>query len=98
MEKRNTGKKTPKEDHELGYLDFTLALTFYLIHPQQKDMQLSPMHEKLKYDSGRWSKQGVQSADDHQVGGFNSPEPTTSIVLTPSVVSSLATTLILHAS
>ena len=37
----NTDKKTPKEDSELGYLDFTLALTFHLPHPQKKDMQLS---------------------------------------------------------
>ena len=51
--KKNTGKKTPKEDSELGYSDFTLALTFHLPHPQQKDMQLSPMHKKLKYKSGR---------------------------------------------
>ena len=52
--KKNTGKKTPKEDSELGYSDFTLALTFHLPHPQQKDMQLSPMHkENLKYKSGR---------------------------------------------
>ena len=49
LEKKNTGKKTPKEDSELGYSDMTLALTFYLPHPQQKDMILSPMHEKLKY-------------------------------------------------
>ena len=50
--KKNTGKKTPKEDSELGYSDFTLALTFHLPHPQQKDMQLSPI-KKLKYKSGR---------------------------------------------
>ena len=37
--KKNTGKKTPKEDRELGYSDFTLALTFCLPHTQQKDMQ-----------------------------------------------------------
>ena len=37
----NTGKKTPKEDRELGYSDFTLALTIHLPHPQQKDMQVS---------------------------------------------------------
>ena len=42
----NTGKKTPKEDSALGYSDFTLALTFHLHHPQQKDMKLSPMHKK----------------------------------------------------
>ena len=47
--KKNTGKKTPKEDSKLVYSDFTLALTFDLPHPQQKDMQLSPMHTKLKY-------------------------------------------------
>ena len=47
--KNNTGKKTPKEDSELRYSDFTLALTFHLTHPQRKDMQLSPMHKKLKY-------------------------------------------------
>ena len=41
-----TGKKTPKEDRELGYSDFTLAITFHLPHPQRKDMQLSPMHIK----------------------------------------------------
>ena len=44
--KKNTGKKTPKEDSELGYSDFTLALTFHLPNPQQKDIQLSPMHKK----------------------------------------------------
>ena len=32
--KKNTGKKTPKEDSELGYSDFTLAFTFHLPHPQ----------------------------------------------------------------
>ena len=45
--KKNTGKKTPKEDSELGYLDFTLTLIFHLPHPQQKSMQLSPMHKNL---------------------------------------------------
>ena len=44
--KKNTGKKTPKEDSELGYSDFTLALTFFLPHPQQKEMKLSPIHKK----------------------------------------------------
>ena len=44
---KNTGKKTPKEDSEFGYSDFTLALTFHLPHPQQKNMQLSPMHKNL---------------------------------------------------
>ena len=43
----NTGKKTPKEDSELGYSDFTLTLTIHLPHPQQKGMQLSPMHKNL---------------------------------------------------
>ena len=42
------GKKTPKEDSELGYSDITLALTFHLPHPQKKDMQLSPMHRKIE--------------------------------------------------
>ena len=51
--KKNTDKKTPKVDSELGYSDFTLALTFHLPHPQQKDMQFSLMHKKLKYKSGR---------------------------------------------
>ena len=47
MGKKNTGKKTPKEDSELGYSDFTLTLTIHLPHPQQKGMQLSPMHTNL---------------------------------------------------
>ena len=34
--KKNIGKKIQKEDSELGYSDFTLALTFHLPHPQQK--------------------------------------------------------------
>ena len=51
--KKNTGKKNPKDDSEWGYSDFTLELTFHLPHPQQKDMELSPMHKKLKYESGR---------------------------------------------
>ena len=46
--KKRTGKKTPKEDTELGYSDFTLALTFNLPYPLQKDMQLSPMHKKIQ--------------------------------------------------
>ena len=46
--KKNKGKKTPKEDSELGYTNFTLALTFHLPHPQQKDMQLYPMHKKIE--------------------------------------------------
>ena len=50
---KKTGKKNPKEDSELGYSHFTLALTFRLPHPQQKDMQLSPIHKKMKYESGR---------------------------------------------
>ena len=45
--KKNIGKKIPKEDSELGYSDFTLALTFHLSHPQQKDLQLSSMHKKI---------------------------------------------------
>ena len=45
---KNTGKKTPKEDSELSYSDFTLALTFHLPQPQQKDIQLSPLHKKIK--------------------------------------------------
>ena len=44
--KKNTRKKTPKKDSELDYLDFTLALTFHLLHPQQKYMSLSLMHKK----------------------------------------------------
>ena len=51
--KKNTGKKTPKEYNELGYSYFTLALTFHVLHPQQKVLVLSPMHKKLKYESGR---------------------------------------------
>ena len=46
--KKNTGKKTTKEDSEWVYSDFTLTLTFHLPHPQQKDMQLSPMHKKIE--------------------------------------------------
>ena len=45
--KKNTGKKTPKEDSELGYSDFTFTLTFHLPHPQQKDMKFSPLHKKI---------------------------------------------------
>ena len=45
--KKNTGKKTPKEDSKLGYSDFSLTLTIHLPHPQQKGMQLSPMHKNL---------------------------------------------------
>ena len=45
--KKYTGKKTPKEDSELGYSDFTLTITFHLPHPQQKNMKLSPMHKNL---------------------------------------------------
>ena len=48
LEKKNTGKKTPKEDSKLGYSDITLALTFHLPHPQQTDMKLSPMHKKIE--------------------------------------------------
>ena len=40
--KKNKGKKTPKEDSELGYSDFTLTLTFHLPHPQQKKHAIVP--------------------------------------------------------
>ena len=40
--KKNTGKETPKKDSELGYSDFTLALTFHLPHPQQKKHAIVP--------------------------------------------------------
>ena len=46
--KKNLGKKTTKEDSELGYSDFILALTFHLPHPQQKYMQFYPMHKKIE--------------------------------------------------
>ena len=46
--KNNRSKKTPKENSELSYSDFILALTFHLPNPQQKDMQLSPMHKKIE--------------------------------------------------
>ncbi|TMW86314.1 hypothetical protein EJD97_021586, partial [Solanum chilense] len=35
----------------------------------------------------------AQSADDQQAGGSDSPEPTTFVIWTPSVVSSASTTL-----
>ena len=40
--KKNTGKKTPKEDSKLVYSDFTLALTFDLPHPQLKKHAIVP--------------------------------------------------------
>ena len=46
--KKNTRKKTPKEDSELGFSDLTLTLTINLPHPQQKDMQFSLMHKKIE--------------------------------------------------
>ena len=36
--KKNRGKKTPREDCELGYSDFTLTLTFYLPNPNKNNM------------------------------------------------------------
>ena len=48
--KSSIGKKTPKEDRELGYSDFTLSLTFNLLHPQQKDIQMSQKHKRIKYN------------------------------------------------
>ena len=51
--KKNTGKKTPKENRELGYSYITLALTFHLPHPNQKDMQVSTMQKKMIYESSR---------------------------------------------
>ena len=44
--KKNTDKKTPKEDSELDYSDFTLTLTLHLPHPPKKNMQFSLMHQK----------------------------------------------------
>ena len=40
--KKNTGKKTPKEDSELGYSDFTLALTFQFTPPPTKRHAIVP--------------------------------------------------------
>ena len=36
LEEKDTGEKTPNKDTELGYSDFTLALTFHLPHPQKR--------------------------------------------------------------
>ena len=36
LDKKNTGKKTQREDNELGYSDFTLPLIFNLPHPIKK--------------------------------------------------------------
>ena len=88
LEKKNTCKKTPKEDSELGYSDFTLTLTIHLPHPQQKGIQFSPMHKNLNTrvvgEANLWRKRGV----DQQDGGSGSPESTSSTTWTPSVVSS----------
>ena len=51
--KKYTGKKTPKEDSELGYSDFTLALTFHLLHPNKKICDCPQCIKKHKYESGR---------------------------------------------
>ena len=40
--KKNTGKKTPKEDSELVYSNFTLTLTFHLPHPNKKKHAIVP--------------------------------------------------------
>ena len=40
--KKNTCKKTSKEDIELGYSDLTLALTFHLPHPPTKRQEIVP--------------------------------------------------------
>ena len=40
--KKNTGKKNPKEDRELGYSDFTLALTLHLPHTSKKRYVVVP--------------------------------------------------------
>ena len=42
LRKKNTGKKTPKDDSELGYSDFTLALTFHLPFPTTKRHAIVP--------------------------------------------------------
>ena len=47
--KKNTRKKTPKEDSELDYSDFTLTLTFHLPHPKQKKLAIVPNAYKPKY-------------------------------------------------
>ena len=38
LRKKNTRKKTPKEDCELSYSDFTLSLTFLLPYPKKNRM------------------------------------------------------------
>ena len=40
--KKNTGEKIPKEVSELGYLDFTLALTFHVPLPPTKRHVIVP--------------------------------------------------------
>ena len=64
LRKKNTGKKTPREDCELGYLDFNLTVTFHLLHPKQKNMSLSPMHKKLEKQGGRWNNPELHNADE----------------------------------
>ena len=48
--KRTHVRKPQREDCELGYLKFTLALTFHLTHPQQKKHAVVPnAYEMLRY-------------------------------------------------
>ena len=70
--KKNTRKKTSKENSELGYSDFTLALTFHLPHPQQKDMHLSPMHKKIQIEANLGRKDPTISTDSCDYDGPSS--------------------------
>ena len=40
--KSTQARKPPREDSELGYSDFTLTLTFHLLHPQQNEHVIVP--------------------------------------------------------
>ena len=51
--KKNTGKKTPKDDHELGYSDITLALTLNLPTAHKRTCNYPLCIKKLRYESGR---------------------------------------------
>ena len=77
--KKNTGKKTLKEDHGLGYSELRLALTlhpnthFKLSPPPQKELQLSPMHYKnLNMRVVGKANLRRKVPDGHQVGGSGS--------------------------
>lgn len=87
--KKNTRKKTPREDYELGYSNFTQPLTLLLPYPQGFNFFAivpNEIRDKRHNVVGKANLWVIVSKKSQQAGGTIFPELTQSSTWPPSVV------------